>query len=80
MTVVQTVGGPAEEVSGSPTRLWRDAIREVLANRAALIALVLLAVIVLGALLAPLYASEVAHTNPFTSHIGATVELGGKRV
>lgn len=80
MTVVQTVGGPTEEVAGSPTRPWRDAIREVLANRAALIALVLLVVIVLGALLAPLYANAVAHTNPFTSHIGATVELGGKRV
>ncbi len=43
-------------------------------------ALAILLLIVAACLLAPLYASRIAHTDPFTSNIGATVSIDGHDV
>jgi peptide/nickel transport system permease protein len=53
-------------------RLWR--------NRIAMAALVLFLLIVLVSLLAPLYAHDLAHTNPFLNNLNGTTIVHGKRV
>src|SRR2546429_5427595 len=53
-------------------RLWR--------NRIAMAALVLFLLIVVVSLLAPLYASHIAHTNPFVNDLNGTTIVHGKRV
>jgi peptide/nickel transport system permease protein len=49
-------------------------------NRFALASGAVFAAIVLACLLAPVYASDVAHTGPNANHITETVSLGGRRV
>jgi peptide/nickel transport system permease protein len=53
-------------------RLWR--------NRIAMAALVLFLLIVVASLLAPLYATHIAHTNPFANNLNGTTIVHGKRV
>ncbi|TWP35154.1 ABC transporter permease [Leekyejoonella antrihumi] len=72
--------GEQSEQTVREVRPWRDATRDVLANRAALVALIILVIIVLVSLLAPLYASHVAHTNPFTSNVQGSIVVDGKKV
>ncbi len=64
-----TAGGP-----------WRTALGQLLRNRAAVVSAVVVAVVVLACVGAPLYASHVAHTDPFRSDLSATTEIGGRRV
>jgi peptide/nickel transport system permease protein len=71
-------GETAREISGKSP--WRIAARRFARDRLALAALVLFFVIVAVSLLAPVYASDIAHTDPFTSHISATTVVNGKRV
>ena len=51
---------------------WARALRKLVADRAAMGALALFLVIVLLCLAAPLYATYVAHTDPFVSNIDGT--------
>jgi len=64
-----TAGGP-----------WRTALGQLLRNRAAVVSAVVVIVVVLACVGAPLYASHVAHTDPFRSDLSATTEIGGRRV
>jgi len=64
-----TAGGP-----------WRTALGQLLRNRAAVVSAVVVVVVVLACVGAPLYASHVAHTDPFRSDLSATTEIGGRRV
>jgi peptide/nickel transport system permease protein len=59
---------------------WARAARKLVADRAAMGALALFALIVLLCVAAPLYATYVAHTDPFTSNIDGTVTLNGEDV
>ena len=59
---------------------WRTAMGQLGRNRGAMIALVVLVLVILACLLAPLYASHVAHTDPFTSNISGTTVVNGKTV
>jgi peptide/nickel transport system permease protein len=71
-------GETAKEISGrSP---WRIAGRRFLRDRLSLAALALFVVILVGSLLAPVYAHDVAHTDPFVSHLSDTTVVNGKRV
>ena len=54
--------------------------RRLLRNRVAMAALALFLVILLMSMAAPLYASHVAHTDPFTSGLTATTVINGKKV
>jgi peptide/nickel transport system permease protein len=71
-------GETAREISGKSP--WRIAARRFARDRLALAALVLFFLIVAVSLLAPVYADDIARTDPFTSHISATTVVNGKRV
>jgi len=69
--------GNLAAVAASP---WQVARRRLLRNRTAMVMLAVLFVIVLGCLLAPVYAHHVAHTDPFQSNLNGTTVVNGKRV
>jgi peptide/nickel transport system permease protein len=62
---------------GSP---WAIARRRLLRNRVAMVMLAVFVAIVLVSLAAPIYAHDVAHTDPFRSHLNGTTIVDGKRV
>jgi len=71
-------GETVRDISGrSP---WRIAGRRLARDRLALAALVLFSLIVVVSLLAPVYASDIAHTDPFTSNLSGTTVVNGERV
>jgi peptide/nickel transport system permease protein len=59
---------------------WGLARRRLLRNRLAIFMLGVFVVIVLLSLAAPLYAHDIAHTDPFRSHLNGTTIVNGKRV
>lgn len=61
-----------------PPGLWRQAMRSLARNRTAMAALAVLAVITLGCALAPLYARDIARTDPFTSNVAGSIMLDGQ--
>jgi peptide/nickel transport system permease protein len=72
----------AEETGGdivgrSP---WALAGRRLLRNRISLAALALFALIVIVSFGAPIYAHDIAHTDPFASNVTGTITLNGKTV
>ena len=69
--------GGLAAVSGSP---WALARRRLLRNRVALTMAGVLVVIVAVCVCAPLYATNVAHTQPFRSNIDGTTIVDGKSV
>ena len=69
--------GDLAAVAASP---WQVARGRLLRNRVAMGMLVVLLLIVLACLLAPVYAHQVAHTNPFRSNLNGTTVVNGKRV
>jgi peptide/nickel transport system permease protein len=60
----------------SPASAWRRLLR----SPAAILAACTLVAIVAVCLLAPVYASQIAHTGPDANHVTATVAVSGKRV
>jgi peptide/nickel transport system permease protein len=77
------VGGAAsaEEIRLAATEgPWRASLRQLWRNRPAMAALGALVLIVVVCLLAPLYAHQVAHTNPFMSNLSATTVINGRVV
>jgi peptide/nickel transport system permease protein len=71
-------GESAREISGrSP---WRIAGRRLVRNRLAMASLALFLLIVVVSFLAPVYANDIAHTDPFTSNLSGTTEVNGKEV
>jgi peptide/nickel transport system permease protein len=56
------------------------AISRLRRNRAAMLAAAALVLIAAGTLLAPVYASHVAHTDPFASNLSGTVQIDGQQV
>lgn len=71
--VVETRATPA---SGP----WRTSLDQLRRDRAAMASLVVLVVVVLACLLAPVYASSVAHTKPFASNVTGTTVVHGRAV
>ena len=59
---------------------WATAVRRLGRDRTAMLSLLLLALIVLSAVAAPLYAHDIAHTNPFGTNIEGSTIVHGKRV
>jgi peptide/nickel transport system permease protein len=59
---------------------WRVGLRRLGQDRAALIALAILAVVILACLLARWYAAEIAHTDPFRSNINGEIVIDGRAV
>src|SRR5947209_5869028 len=71
------LGGDLTLVAASP---WRLARRRLLRNRVAVAMAGLLALIVAVCLLAPVYAHQVAHVDPFRSNLDGTTIVNGKSV
>ena len=69
------VGGGRDEAAQGP---WAIAGRKLRRDRAAMAALVGLALIVLASLLAPAYARWVSGTDPFRSNLDGEIEVGGR--
>jgi peptide/nickel transport system permease protein len=69
--------GGAQVAGRSP---WALAWRRLRRNRIALAALALFALIILMSVAAPIYAHDVAHTNPFVNNLSGTTVVNGKRV
>jgi peptide/nickel transport system permease protein len=69
--------GELAAVGASP---WALARRRLLRNRIAMTMVGVLAVVVLLCLCAPLYAHQIAHTNPFQSNLDGTTLVNGKSV
>ncbi len=67
----------ADAVAQSP---WRAAASHLVRNRAAMAGAAVFLVMVLACLAAPLYASHIAHTNPFRSNISGTTVVDGRTV
>ncbi|PYD56308.1 ABC transporter permease [Komagataeibacter xylinus] len=63
-----------------PSGPWRLAARAFGRNRSAMGALGVLAFITCACLLAPLYAHDVAHSDPFASNVAGSIVLGGQEV
>ncbi|HXQ42761.1 MAG TPA: ABC transporter permease [Candidatus Udaeobacter sp.] len=59
---------------------WARAGRKLVADRTAMGALGLFILIVLACLAAPLYATYVAHTDPFTSNVEGSITVDGQDV
>jgi peptide/nickel transport system permease protein len=81
------VAGTTEVTAAAPLQRpaaarnpWSIAARRLWRNRVAMAALVVFAVIVAVCLAAPLYASDIAHVNPFANNLNGTTVIGGKVV
>jgi peptide/nickel transport system permease protein len=59
---------------------WTLAWRRLLRNKIALVALGVFVLIVLVCLAAPIYAHDIAHTDPFRSNLNGTTIVNGKTV
>ena len=57
---------------------WRTAWRRLAADRTALVAAVLIALVVALCAAAPFYAGHIAHTDPFRSNISGEIVVDGK--
>jgi peptide/nickel transport system permease protein len=66
--------------AGRPPGPWRTAAADLLHNRSAVAAAAVLLLIVVACLCAPLYAHDIAHTDPFRSDISGTTVVGGRTV
>ena len=55
---------------------WRSSLRQLRRNRAAMIALGVLFFMVIVTLLAPIYAHDIAHDNPFASNLQGRIKIG----
>ncbi len=57
---------------------WARAARKLWADKAAMTALAVFLLIVIACALAPIYANNIAHTDPFTSNIDGTISIDGQ--
>ncbi|WP_327086563.1 ABC transporter permease [Nonomuraea sp. NBC_01738] len=80
MTAELAVDGVRTTPAAAGAGPWRQAGARLLRNRSAMIAASGLALIVLACVLAPLYASAVAGTDPFVSNVSGTTVVGGQQV
>src|SRR5213596_1600233 len=71
-------GESIQEVAGKSP--WRLAGRRLFRNKLAIGAIVLFLLIVIVSFLAPVYAHDIAHTDPFTSNLSGTTDVNGKQV
>src|SRR5438876_1150788 len=58
---------------------WVTAYRKLIRDRAAVASFIVFIAIVVACALAPIYAANVAHTNPFRSNIDGTITVNGEQ-
>jgi peptide/nickel transport system permease protein len=78
------VSAPAEPTTAARPAAsagpWRLAMTQLLANRWAMVSAVVFILIVAACMAAPLYAHDIAHTNPFQANITGTTIVDGRKV
>src|ERR1017187_9730924 len=77
---VESIGGSPVTVELPALGPWARAARKLWSDKAAMAALSLFLLIVLVCVLAPLYAFQIAHTDPFTSNIDGEITVDGQQV
>jgi peptide/nickel transport system permease protein len=70
----------ASERAAAGAGPWKLAMRRLRRNKTALGFLVLFILLVLSAILAPVWANDVAHTGPTDNHLTDTITEGGKQI
>jgi peptide/nickel transport system permease protein len=80
VAVDEVQAGGAGESRAAGLSPWALARRRLLRNRLAMASLVLFALIVVACIAAPIYAHDIAHTNPFDSNVNGTTIVDGKSV
>lgn len=78
--ILETTAGPADAALPviRARGYWRTGLQQLLRDRVAMGAFLVLLLIVLGCVLAPVYASRVSGTNPFVSNLDGTITVGGQ--
>jgi peptide/nickel transport system permease protein len=64
----------------APPGPWRTALADLARDRTAVVSLAVFMLIVAACLLAPVYAHDIAHTDPFQSNVSGTTVVHGKTV
>ncbi|NHN86145.1 ABC transporter permease subunit [Acetobacter musti] len=67
-------------VSGVAAGPWRTAGQALVRNRPAMSALAILLLVTFACIMAPFYAHDIAHTDPFTSNVAGSFSLNGQNV
>lgn len=80
MTAQTVTGGASSSSAPRPAGPWRRAGRRLARDRAAMAALAVLLAVAAACLMAPFYARDVAHTDPFTSNVAGAVTIDGRSV
>lgn len=57
---------------------WRSSLHQLRHNKAAMLALLVFVLMVVAFLLAPVYADNIAHENPFASNVQGLININGK--
>lgn len=76
--VAQSAPFPAPVAA--PAGPWRAAGRVLIGNRSAMTALMVLLLMAFSCVMAPFYAQDIAHTDPFTSNVAGSLTLNGHDV
>ncbi|NHO19944.1 ABC transporter permease subunit [Acetobacter oeni] len=71
---------PVPCAASAPPGPWRTAIRALSVNRSAMAAFATLLFITIACLMAPFYAHDIAHTDPFTSNVAGSFMLHGQEI
>ncbi|NHN88581.1 ABC transporter permease subunit [Acetobacter conturbans] len=71
------MNGPVDTAPPGP---WQTAFRALGGNRSAMMALAVLVLIVVLSLIAPFYAHDIAHTDPFRANVAGSFMLDGRAV
>ena len=74
------VGGAGASTRAAGLGPYALARRRLLRNRTAMVSLVVFLLVVIACAAAPIYAHDIAHTDPFTSNVSGTTIVNGKTV
>jgi peptide/nickel transport system permease protein len=80
MTATAVTSAPAQSATPAARNPWAIAARRLWRNRIAMAALLLFLLIVLFSLMAPLYAHDIAHVDPFRANVNGTTVVHGQIV
>lgn len=70
----------ASETARAAESPWRSSLQQLRRNRAAMIAVGVLLFMIVVCLLAPVYAHDIAHDNPFASNLQGRIRIGKRYV
>ena len=75
-----TAVNSSSEATKAPEGPWRSSVRQLVRNRGAVTAFVVLVLVVIISMAAPLYVSLVTHLNPFNTNLNGSFIQNGKTI